>query len=92
MNEYLDSIVDDRRYVFHSLRHEFADLDVDSFREIGRGGIEDVPVVGTTDVPIEAVAVLIRHLTSIGGPRLVSGPLQAYDVRALLGIATFDPA
>lgn len=25
VNEYLDSIVDDRRYVFHSLRHEFAD-------------------------------------------------------------------
>jgi integrase len=25
VNEYLDSIIDDRRYVFHSLRHEFAD-------------------------------------------------------------------
>src|SRR5690606_38960568 len=28
------------------------------------------------EVPIEAVAIVTRHLTTIGGPGLVNGPLQ----------------
>lgn len=47
------------------------------------------PVVGTTDVPINSVAIVIRHLTSIAGPRLVSGPLQTYEVHPLSGTAEF---
>lgn len=48
------------------------------------------PVADTAEVPIETLAVVVRHLTSIGGPRLVSGPLQTYDVHPLAGIAMVD--
>ena len=34
-------------------------------------------------------AILTTHLTSIGGPNLVKGPLQTYEVVALEGTARF---
>jgi len=33
-------------------------------------------------------AIRTKHLTSIGGPALVKGPLQTYDVLSLRGIAS----
>lgn len=48
-------------------------------------------VEGRTDVPIETLAVVVRHMTSIGGPGLVSGPLQTYAVHPLSGVAVIGP-
>jgi hypothetical protein len=42
------------------------------------------------DVPIASVAVMTRHMTSIGGPRLVQGALQRYEVLELEGVAQFS--
>jgi hypothetical protein len=42
------------------------------------------------EVPITTVAVMTRHMTSIGGPRLVQGALQRYDVVELEGVAQFS--
>ena len=36
----------------------------------------------------ETLAIRTEHLTSIGGPDLVKGPLQTYDVVRLRGTAT----
>jgi hypothetical protein len=44
-----------------------------------------------SDVPLQTVAILARHLTSIGGPRLVEGALQTYEVIAFEGVAEFAP-
>jgi hypothetical protein len=44
-----------------------------------------------SDVPLQTVAILARHLTSIGGPRLVEGALQTYEVVVLEGVAEFAP-
>jgi hypothetical protein len=41
------------------------------------------------DVPITTVAVMTRQMTSIGGPRLVKGALQRYEVIELEGVAQF---
>jgi hypothetical protein len=43
------------------------------------------------DVAIHTVAIVTTHLTSIGGPDLVKGPLQTYEVIALDGTAEFGP-
>lgn len=40
------------------------------------------------DVLFSGVAALTRELTSIGGPRLVSGPLQTYELRPVGGRAS----
>ncbi|MEA2514614.1 MAG: hypothetical protein QOJ59_4101 [Thermomicrobiales bacterium] len=44
------------------------------------------------DVPISTLAILTTHWTSIGGPALVKGALQTYEVAALDGVAEFGPA
>jgi hypothetical protein len=44
------------------------------------------------DVPIRTLAILTTHLTSIGGPALVEGAVQTYEVVALDGVAEFAPA
>jgi hypothetical protein len=41
------------------------------------------------DVPVSTLAVITDHLTSIGGPRLVKGALQRYEVIELEGVAQF---
>jgi hypothetical protein len=38
---------------------------------------------------ISTLAILITHHTTIGGPNLVKGPLQTYEVVALEGTARF---
>ena len=43
------------------------------------------------DVPIHTIAILTMHLTSIGGPALVKGALQTYEVVELDGVAEFAP-
>lgn len=48
------------------------------------------PDEGGIDVPITTFAVMTRHLTSIGGPRLVKGALQRYEVLELEGVAQFS--
>jgi len=40
------------------------------------------------DVVIAGFAVLTRAATSIGGPRLVAGPLQSYELRPVGGTAS----
>jgi hypothetical protein len=42
-------------------------------------------VTGAT--PFSGVALIITGLTTIGGPQLVEGPLQLYDVRPVAGTA-----
>lgn len=44
------------------------------------------------DVSIRTLAILTSHLTTIGGPALITGSLQTYDVVALDGVAVFGPA
>jgi hypothetical protein len=41
------------------------------------------------DLPISTVAIFTDHLTSIGGPRLVKGAIQRYEVVELEGVAQF---
>jgi hypothetical protein len=38
--------------------------------------------------PFSTLAILTTHHTSIGGPRLVEGPLQTYEVVTLQGTAS----
>jgi hypothetical protein len=49
------------------------------------------PVDGQPSVPVATLAIVTTHLTSIGGPRLVAGPLQEYEVVAVAGTAEFAP-
>ena len=42
---------------------------------------------GTTENPIETVAIITTARTSIGGPNLVEGQIQIYDTLSLQGIA-----
>lgn len=44
------------------------------------------------DVPVQTLAILTTHLTSIGGPALVKGAVQTYEVVALAGVAEFVSA
>jgi hypothetical protein len=44
------------------------------------------------EVPVRTLAILTTQLTSIGGPALVEGALQTYEVVALAGVAEFAPA
>jgi hypothetical protein len=44
------------------------------------------------DVPISTVAIVTKHLTSIGGPALVEGALQTYEAVELEGVAEFSTA
>ena len=39
-------------------------------------------------VTFSGFAVLVREFTSVGGPRLVSGPLQTYELRPVGGTAS----
>ena len=41
-----------------------------------------------SDVLFSGVAALTRELTSIGGPSLVAGPLQSYELRPVGGTAS----
>ena len=41
------------------------------------------------EVAVTAFAIVTTHRSSIGGPDLVDGQLQTYDVRALKGTAYF---
>jgi hypothetical protein len=43
---------------------------------------------GGQEDPFSTLAIRTKHLTSIGGPDLVKGPLQTYDVLLLNGFAT----
>lgn len=43
------------------------------------------------DIPIRTFAILTTHWTSIGGPGLLEGALQTYEVVALEGMAEFAP-
>jgi len=49
-----------------------------------------VPEVNVDDSPVTfaGVAILVRALTSIGGPRLVDGVLQFYELRPIAGTAS----
>ena len=49
-----------------------------------------VPVVNTASeaVPFVGVAMVTTTRTSIGGPRLVDGPLQRYEIHPIGGIAS----
>ena len=49
------------------------------------------PVDAGNEVPVQAVAIRTEQRTSIGGPALVRGPLQLYDVVILEGTAEFAP-
>ena len=40
-----------------------------------------------TEIPFRTYGTITTHKTSIGGPDLVKGPLQTYQVKALKGIA-----
>jgi hypothetical protein len=40
-----------------------------------------------TEIPFRTYGTITTHKTSIGGPDLVKGPLQIYQVKALKGIA-----
>jgi hypothetical protein len=51
--------------------------------EIGQTRLGDPPVAFST------IAILTTHLTSIGGPALVTGARQIYEVIALAGTARF---
>lgn len=42
------------------------------------------------DVPISTLAIFTDHLTSIGGPGLVNGAIQRYEVVELEGVAQFS--
>ncbi|EYF00916.1 hypothetical protein [Chondromyces apiculatus] len=39
------------------------------------------------EAPIETVALITRHRTSIGGPRLVKGQVLSYETLKLTGVA-----
>jgi hypothetical protein len=43
---------------------------------------------GAEDIPFETLAIRTKHLTRIGGPDLIKGPLQTYDRLLLRGIAS----
>jgi len=49
-----------------------------------------VPVVNTASeaVPFVGVAMVTTTRTSTGGPRLVDGPLQRYEIHPIGGIAS----
>jgi hypothetical protein len=47
--------------------------------------IPDVGVSGERATAIDTVAILTTHATSIGGPELVVGPLQTYQIVPLQG-------
>jgi hypothetical protein len=47
------------------------------------------PIEDQNDVPIQTVAIMTTYRTSIGGPALVKGALQTYEVVVLEGVATF---
>jgi hypothetical protein len=47
-----------------------------------------LPKINPPDTPLSTLAIRTKHLTSIGGPDLVKGPLQTYDVLLLNGFAT----
>jgi hypothetical protein len=49
-----------------------------------------VPVVNTASeaVPFVGIAMLTTTRTSIGGPRLVEGPLQRYEIHPVGGVAS----
>jgi hypothetical protein len=49
--------------------------------------IPQINLKGETESPLSTLAILTTHLTSIGGPGLVEGPLQTYEVVALEGTA-----
>jgi hypothetical protein len=42
-----------------------------------------------TEIPFDTVAIETTNHTTIGGPRLITGPLQTYRVIALNGTAKF---
>ena len=47
--------------------------------------LPDVNLSGAAELPIDALAILVTHANSIGGPGLVEGPLQTYEVVRLHG-------
>jgi hypothetical protein len=49
--------------------------------------IPQINLKGETESLLSTLAILTTHLTSIGGPGLVEGPLQTYEVVALEGTA-----
>ncbi len=49
--------------------------------------IPQINLKGETERPLSTLAILTTHLTSIGGPGLVEGPLLTYEVVALEGTA-----
>jgi hypothetical protein len=49
--------------------------------------IPQINLKGETESPLSTLAILTTHLISIGGPGLVEGPLQTYEVVALEGTA-----
>jgi hypothetical protein len=50
--------------------------------------IPQINLKGGTQSPLSTFAILTTHLRSIGGPGLVEGPLQTYEVVALEGTAS----
>jgi hypothetical protein len=52
--------------------------------------VPDVNLIGGyAETPIATVAIITYHHTTIGGPALVQGALQTYEVVALQGTAEF---
>jgi hypothetical protein len=52
--------------------------------------VPDVNLIGGyAETPIATVAIITTHHTTIGGPALVQGALQTYEVVALQGTASF---
>jgi hypothetical protein len=49
--------------------------------------IPQINLKGETERPLSTLAILTTHLTSIGGPGLVEGPLLTYEMVALEGTA-----
>jgi hypothetical protein len=49
--------------------------------------IPQIDLKGETESLLSTLAILTTHLISIGGPGLVEGPLQTYEVVALEGTA-----
>ncbi len=47
-----------------------------------------VNVDGRDGEAFEGLAIVVRRRTSIGGPGLVQGPIETYDVRAINGTAS----
>jgi hypothetical protein len=47
-----------------------------------------LPKINPPETPFSTLAIQTKHLTSIGGPDLVKGPLQTYDVLVLEGFAS----